>query len=169
MKYYLAPDFAALHSAPYSAHYSRYQDSMLAPFWATIGHKTIDTLHFSFISKKEKNKKRCSSQMLFLLFFEVDQVWYISNKYQPPNNLAEHQYFYTRDLCPSLIWKKIGALHRKRFSMHPLFYHLNKIFLHRTPYFKNKLRSPSQNLLETSTYYYIFTSFDSGWDVLYFK
>ena len=157
MKYYLAPDFAALHSAPYSAHYSRYQDSILVPFWATIDHKTIDTLHFSFIS------------ILFLLFFEVDQVWYISNKYQPPNNLAEHQYFYTRDLWPSLIWKKIGALHRKRFSMHPLFYHLNKIFLHRTPYFKNKLRSPSQNLLETSTYYYIFTSFDSGWDVLYFK
>ena len=167
MKYYLAPDFAALHSAPYSAHYSRYQDSILVPFWATLTTKLL-TPYISPSFQKRK-KKRSSSQILFLLFFEVDQVWYISNKYQPPNNLAEHQYFYTRDLCPSLIWKKIGALHRKRFSMHPLFYHLNKIFLHRTPYFKNKLRSPSQNLLETSTYYYIFTSFDSGWDVLYFK
>ena len=33
----------------------------------------------------------------FLVFLTVDEVCYISDKYQPPNNLAKHQYFYTRD------------------------------------------------------------------------
>ena len=31
------------------------------------------------------------------------------------------------------------------------------------------MRSPSHNILETSTFYYIFSIFDSGWGVLYFK
>ena len=49
----------------------------------------------------------------------MDEVRYISNKYQPPNNLAKYQYFYTRDFIFLLHFeKKIGALHRKDFSEH---------------------------------------------------
>ena len=58
----------------------------------------------------------------FLLVLAVDEMSCISQKYQPPNNLAKHQYFYTRDFISLLHFgKKIGALHRKRFSKHPLF------------------------------------------------
>ena len=32
-----------------------------------------------------------------LLVLTVDKIFYISYKYQPPNNLTKHQYFYTRD------------------------------------------------------------------------
>ena len=32
-----------------------------------------------------------------ILVFTVDEVCYISYKYQPPNNLAKRQYFYARD------------------------------------------------------------------------
>ena len=94
----------------------------------------------------------------FLLVLAVDEMSCISQKYQPPNNLAKHQYFYTRDFISLLHFgKKIGALHRKRFSKHPLFTTFsiflkvsevcnisskwwlpnksaNKIFLHKTPY-----------------------------------
>ena len=44
-------------------------------------------------------------------------------------------------------------------------------FLHLTPFlcFKNNLRSPLQKLLETSTYYHIFTNFHGGWGKQYFK
>ena len=45
----------------------------------------------------------------------MDEVCYSSNKYQPPNNLAKHQYFYPP------FRKKIGTLHHKSFSKHPLF------------------------------------------------
>ena len=52
----------------------------------------------------------------------MDEVWYISNKYQPPYNLAKHQYFYTRDSISLLHFgKKIGSLHYKRFLRHALF------------------------------------------------
>ena len=49
-----------------------------------------------------------------------------------------------------------------------------EIFLHKTPYtlrsFQNKLRSPSQQkLLETSTFYHIFTNFHGGLGVQYSK
>ena len=58
----------------------------------------------------------------FLIDFTVDEVCYISNKHQTLNNLAIYQYFYTRDFISLRHFeKKIGALHRKRFSKHPLF------------------------------------------------
>ena len=43
-------------------------------------------------------------------------------QHRPPYDLAKRQHFYTRDFI-SLIYfeKKIGALHRKRFTEHPLF------------------------------------------------
>ena len=47
----------------------------------------------------------------------MDEVCYISNKIQPPNNLANGQYFYTKKLyIPPSFGKKTGALHRKSFS-----------------------------------------------------
>ena len=127
--------------------------------------------------------------------FTVDELCYISNKYQPLNNLAKHQYFHTRDLYLSFISKKIGTLHRKSFSKHPLFTTFllflkvsevcnisskcwlpnksaNKAFSHKTPYtrplFQIKI-CVLHRRIETSTFYNIFTSFDSGWGVLYFK
>ena len=124
------------------------------------------------------------------LVFTVDELCYISQKYQPPS------IFLHKKMYPSIISEKIGALHRNRFSKHTLFttfspflkvsefviIQLNADFLINQPikyfctrhltivlYFKKTLRSPSQMLLESSTfYYYIFTSFDSGWGVLYF-
>ena len=90
----------------------------------------------------------------FLLVFTVDDVCYISNKYQPPCNLAKHQYFYTRDFISLLHFE--NALHRMNLwmffetSTFSLFLKVrfvntsskcwllnkpaNKIFLHRTPY-----------------------------------
>ena len=123
----------------------------------------------------------------------MDEVCYISIKYQIPNNLAKSQYFCIRDFISLLHFEKMGALRRKRFSKHSLLTIFSqflkvsevcnisskcllpnkpakKIFLHKTPYTpplfqKKKLRSPSQNCFETSTFYPIFTSSDS---VLYF-
>ena len=51
----------------------------------------------------------------------MDEVCYISNKYQPPYNLAKRQYFYTRDFISYPHFGKNDALDRKRFSKHPLF------------------------------------------------
>ena len=127
----------------------------------------------------------------------LDEVCYISNKYQPLDNLAKHLYFYTRDFISLYNFgKKLEALHRKTFSEHPLFSTFslflkvdevcnvssncwlpnkpaNKIFLYKAPYtpplFQKNFCSSSQMLLKTSTFYYIFTSFDSGWSVLCFK
>ena len=62
------------------------------------------------------------------LVFTVDEVCYILNKYQPPNNLEKYQYFYTRNLYPSFISKKIGAVHCKHFSEHSIF-QMNSDFL----------------------------------------
>ena len=57
-----------------------------------------------------------------LLIFTVVEVCNITNKNQSPSNLAKYQYFYTRDfIYPSFISEKIGALHRRGFSKHPLF------------------------------------------------
>ena len=51
----------------------------------------------------------------------MDEVCYVSNKYQPPNKLAEDQYFYTRNFVPPSFRKGIGAPHRKSFSKDALF------------------------------------------------
>ena len=92
----------------------------------------------------------------FLLVFTVDGVCYISNKKQPPNNLAKRQYFYTRDFISLLHFeRKLVLFIAKPFRKHPLFttfplfltvhhicniqintnFFINwlKIFLHKTP------------------------------------
>ena len=57
----------------------------------------------------------------FLLVFTVDEMCNISNKYQPPSNLAKYKYFCKRDVISLLHFeKKNGVLHRKRFSKHSL-------------------------------------------------
>ena len=45
-----------------------------------------------------------------LLVLTVDEVCYISNKYQPPYNLAKRQYFYTRDFISLLHFREKLAL-----------------------------------------------------------
>ena len=99
-------------------------------------------------------------------------------------------------LYPSIIWKKLALSIANAFLKHPLFTTFslflkgsevcnisnkswlpnnsaNKIFLHKKPYtpplLQKNLRSPCQNLWEISTFYYIFTSFDSEWGVQYYK
>ena len=57
-----------------------------------------------------KKKLRCPSQNLletstlytFLLVFTVEEVCYIWNKYQPPNNLSKYQYFCKRNFLSLL-------------------------------------------------------------------
>ena len=46
-----------------------------------------------------------TSTFTFLVFLTVDEVCYILDKYQPPNNLAKHHYFYTRDFISLLHFK----------------------------------------------------------------
>ena len=62
----------------------------------------------------------------FWVLFTVDEVCYISNQYQAPNNLAKHQYFYTRDYIPPLFRKKMAIsttkVFRNIYSL-PLFHH----------------------------------------------
>ena len=54
---------------------------------------------------------------IFIIVFTVDEVRYISNKYQPPNNLVKSQYFYTTNFIPLLHFEiKNGAFQRE----HPL-------------------------------------------------
>ena len=87
-------------------------------FSATIDHKnnfTQDILHSYFISEKAfafsiADAFRNIHFFIFLLVFTEDEVCHISNRYQPPNNLAEYQYFYTRDFISLLHFEKILAL-----------------------------------------------------------
>ena len=113
----------------------------------------------------------------FLVFLTVDEVCYISNKNQPPNNLAKRQYFYTRQFISLLHFERnLVLLIAKPFPKHPLFItvslfltvcnvcniqintnffinQLKNIFRQDTfsPSFdsRKKLCSPSQKLLET--------------------
>ena len=57
---------------------------------------------------------------IFLLRFTGHEICNVSNKYQLVSNLAK-QYFYTRDFISLLHFRKVGTLHHKRFSKHPLF------------------------------------------------
>ena len=112
-------------------------------------------------------------------------------KYQNINSSTQET------LYLSFILKKIrknGSVSCKRFSKLATFPHFplvlmvrkicnkywllakseKEIFLQKTSYtlpsFHNKLRSPSQQkLLETSTFYHIFTNFHGGWGVQYFE
>ena len=87
-------------------------------FSATIDHKnnfTQDILHSYFISEKAfafsiADAFRNIHFFIFLLVFTEDEVCQISKRYQPPNNLAKYQYFYTRDFIYLLHFEKILAL-----------------------------------------------------------
>ena len=57
------------------------------PYTPPLFQKKICALHHRIVSKHP----------LFIPFLLVLTVCYISYKYQPPNNWAKHQYFYTRD------------------------------------------------------------------------
>ena len=127
----------------------------------------------------------------FLLVFAVDELCRISNKYQPPNNLAKYQNFDTRDFLSLLHFGKKIALSIANVFRNIHFFttfssfltvsevcntsskcwlsnkSANKIFLYKIHYTlpsfpKNNLCSPLQMLLETSNFYHIFTSF-SEW------
>ena len=93
----------------------------------------------------------------FLVFSTVDEVCYISNKYQPPYNLEKRQYFHTIDFI-SLFYseKKLAlsipnVLRTSTFTTFSLFLEVsdicnisskcrllnksaNKTFLHKAPY-----------------------------------
>ena len=56
----------------------------------------------------------------FLVFLTVDEVRYISNKNQPPNNFAKRQYFYTRDFISFFHFeRKLMLFIAKPFRKHP--------------------------------------------------
>ena len=196
MKYYLAPD-SALHSGLYSAPDSKIEKiSILVPFQATIDPKII--LHEtpytpSFLKKKGVLHHRCFQKhppyTPFILVFTVDEVCYISNKYQPLNNLAKHHYFYTRDFISLLHFKQkftisiaefFRNIHRNNFlvflTVDEVCYISNKYQppydLVKRQYFdridfisffflRKNWRCLSQTFYGTSTIYYFFTVFKS--------
>ena len=106
MKYYLAPD-SALHSAPYISSIFENIKRIVYQYHSKQLLTTKMFLHVtaytppSFQIKVRVLNRRCFQNhplfTKFLLVFTVDQVCYISYKYQPPNNLAKRQYFYTRN------------------------------------------------------------------------
>ena len=89
-------------------------------------HKTPYTSP-SFQIKIRVLRCRCFQNLplftTFLLLFIVDEVCDISSKYQPPNNLAKHQYFYTRGFLLLFHFqnKLALSLHPKSFRKHALF------------------------------------------------
>ena len=85
----------------------------------------------------------------------MDKVCYISDKYQPPNHLAKHQYFYARDVVSFLHFeKKLALLVLFQVSANFLINQLKNIFTQDTwhcSFTESKsVHSPSQNLLKTS-------------------
>ena len=86
----------------------------------------------------------------------MDELCFISNKYQPPNNLAKYQYFYTRDFIFFLHLEKKLALSIAKYQY---FYTGDFISL---LHFKKNCRFSSQKFFETSTFYHMPTSF-SQW------
>ena len=120
---------------------------------------------------------------------------YISNKYITLNNLAKYQYFYTGDFISLRHFKKKLALPLQKFFETFTFYHFFTIFkgvrfaifqvnadslinqltkyfytrhLTLLLYFTKKFALSIAEPLKPSTFYHIFTSFDSGSGVLYF-
>ena len=115
----------------------------------------------------------------FLLVFKVDKVCNMSNKNQPPNDLAKCLYYYTRDFM-SLLHFEIEIALSKSFSKLPLYttfllflkwvriiiFQINTDFLilqlfiqdtlHLSFISKKSLYSPSHKFLETSTFFITF-------------
>ena len=64
----------------------------------------------------------------FLLVLTLYEIFYISYKYQSPNNLAKHQYFYTRDFISLHHFKKNWCSPMQKFYKTSNFDHLFSIF-----------------------------------------
>ena len=129
------------------------------------------------------------SQRMWCAIFEINTSLLIINQ----TSIFLHKRLY----IPPSFRKKNCALQRKRFSKHLLFatFYLflkvgevcnisskcwlpnksaNKIFLQKTPdaapAYQRKTCAPHRaKFLETSTFYYMTTSFHSGWGLQYFK
>ena len=76
-----------------------------------LPNKSANTLHSSSIFKKFlhlpwQNLLETSTFSTFLLVLTVDEVCYISNKYQPTNKLLKYQYFYPRNFKPFFQFNK---------------------------------------------------------------
>ena len=129
--------FSTTFSTIFSTIFENIKISILVPFWATIDHKinfTQNTSHFSFISKKNL----CSSSQILL----------------------ETSTFYPIFIIFNSEWGRFVIF---QINADFLINQLTKDTL-RLSFISNKnLRPPSQNLLETSTFYHTFTSFHSGW------
>ena len=72
-------------------------------------HKTPDTVplwHQKICALHCKIFEKHPLFATFLLVFTVDELCYISNKYQSPNNLRKYQYFYTGDFISLLHFEK---------------------------------------------------------------
>ena len=75
-------------------------------------HKIIYTLPLFQKNVCRLHRRILYEYLLFttiLLVFTVDEVCYISNKYQLLNNLGKYQYSYTRNFISLLHFKKILA------------------------------------------------------------
>ena len=76
-----------------------------------LPNKSANTLHSSSIFKKFlhlpwQNLLETSTFSTFLLVLTVDEVCYISNKYQPTHKLLKYQYFYPRHFKPFFQFNK---------------------------------------------------------------
>ena len=106
--------FSTIFSTIYKNKKNHYITNVLSNYWP----KKLFSNKTSYTPPSLLKKLRSPSQMLLeastfyhnfyqkLLVFTVDKVCNISNKHQPPNDLAKYQYFYTRHLTPSSFPKK---------------------------------------------------------------
>ena len=65
---------------------------------------------------------------LYHIFTSFHSRWVvccISNKYQPPNNIAKHKYFYTRDFISLFHFDKILALSIAKVFETSSYYHIS--------------------------------------------
>ena len=136
IKYYLAPD-SALHSASYSAPYSKYiivYIVYIIVYISTFLSNYWPQKHFytRYLTPPLFHKQCCALQprrfykhplfTSFLIVFTVDEVCFISYKYQPPNNSANINIF-TQETFISLLHfeRKLALFIAKPFPKHPLF------------------------------------------------
>ena len=120
--------FSTTFSTIFSTIFRKYKkNTVLVSSWTTIDHAisfTQVTLLSSFVSKRKfvLSIAEAFRNIHFLpQLFTMDEVCNITNKYQPPGNLAKYQYFYARDFISLTHSKKVGSLDCKRFSKYPLF------------------------------------------------
>ena len=130
------------------------------------------------------------------LLLKVGEACNISSKCWTPYKLANKIFLHKTPCTLSSFQEKTSALYRKCFLNYPLFIRYSLFLklsevcnfqindesliteltkniytrhLTRLLYFKKKMCYPSQNLIETSAFYHIFTSFHSEWGLIYIK